>query len=454
MFGSLFLSLFLLLVMCTHVFAAINLRVSPVDGGNSLRFGRVDLPSTTNKEVRIRVTSSEETQYQVFQRILEPFHNERGETLDFDAIVVSSLSGSNSSGTIELQNVEQLSYAEQLVYTSSNNGISDSFVLVYQANPDKINTAGDFSGQIIYTVRPIGGGGSQEEVILNAFLEISSELTVQTETSTGADLIRLHSTGQTTKEDYFKLKFEGNRGKKLSVYQEVVEFPANEINQTLDTDTLELSSVGGDNGQLYLTESLPLSRQRTLVYSSEAADDEIWVNYRLNERKKAPQGAGRFTGRVSYTVESDVYTQTFPVDLEVEIEPVFELFAEYPAGGMSFKGLLPNSEPQYKEVVVTVNSNTGKPYWVSQNITATLMNEKGEKIDDDYFTVKQEIMGDGTGKVENADFSSLTEGETALYYSDRYGSPVKFKVVYRLRPYKGMQAGDYKTAVVYSLGEI
>jgi hypothetical protein len=197
-----------------------------------------------------------------------------------------------------------------------------------------------------------------------------------------------------------------------------------------------------------------LSRKRTLVYSSDAADDEIWVNYQFNEQKKIPQVAGRFAGRINYTVESEVYNQTFPVDLEVEVEPVFELSTAYPPEGMKFTRLLPNGEPQYKEVIVTVNSNTGKPYWVSQNLSTSLTNEKGDQIVGDHFTIKQEVLDNGDGKVESNDFMPLKTGDSALFYSDKFGSPVKFKVVYRLRPYQGMQPGDYQTAVVYTLGEI
>lgn len=452
--ACLFLSIIFSLSLIKTVCAAFNLSVSPVEGGNSIRFGRVDLPSTTNKEVRIRVTTSDETQYQIFQRISEPFRNERGESLDFDAIVVSTLSGSNSSGTVELQTVEQLNYAEQLVYTSSNNGISDSFVLVYQVNPDKIKTAGDFSGQIIYTVRPIGGGGSHEEVVLNAFLEISSELAVQSETSTGSGLIRLRSSGTAFNDDYFKLSIAGNRGNQLKVYQEVVQFPADETNQELDADTLALSAAGGDNGEVHLGEGQAFSRKKTLIYSSDAAEDEIWINYQLNQTKKTPQKSGRFSGRVIYSVESEVFNQEFPVDVEVEIEPVFELSTEYPPEGMKFTRFLPNSEPQYKEVIVTVKSNTGKPYWVSQNLSTSLSNEKGDQIEGDHFTLKQEILDNGDGKVENNDFMPIKTGDSALFYSDKFGSPVKFKVVYRLRPYQGMQPGDYQTSVVYTLGEI
>ena len=62
--------------------ASISLSINPIDGANNLQFGRVDIPSAFNKEVKIRITSSGAKQYQVFQRIVDPLVNERGEVLD------------------------------------------------------------------------------------------------------------------------------------------------------------------------------------------------------------------------------------------------------------------------------------------------------------------------------------------------------------------------------------
>ncbi len=443
-----------MIILSQHTgFAAIQLNVMPVDGGSSVRFGRVDLPSSTNKEVRIRITSTESSQYQVFQRVSQSFQNQRGESLDLNAIEVATLSASNSSGSLELQAPEPLGFAESLIYTSSNNGLSDSFTLIYQVNPDRIRSGGEYFGQVIYTLRPIGGG-SREEVVLNMFLEVADQFDVSANASTGADTVRLSSQGEGRDQGYFKISFDGNRGRDIRLYQEVRQFPVDDLNQELDPRSMQVFVSGGENGEIDLVEPQQLNRRRTLIYSSRAQQDDLWINFELADSDDFVQQAGQFTGRIDYTLESDVMTQSFAVDLDVEILPVFELTAEYPQGDMSFKRVMPNSEPQYKEVTVHVNTNMGKPYSVSQNVSTNLTNEKGEKVDADSFTIKQELVGDASGRVANDTFTAIRDGESILFYSDRDGTPARFRVIYQLKPYRGIKAGDYRTSVMYTLGEI
>lgn len=445
----------LVLMPVEFAFSALNLSAMPVSGGNSIRFGRVDLPSSNNQEVRIRITSTESTQYQIFQRVNQAFQNQRGETLDFNAIEVATLSGSNSSGSLELQAAEPLGFSESLIYTSSNNGLSDSFVIIYQANPDQIAAAGEYYGQIVYTLRPIGGSsGSREEVVLNAFLEVADDFNLNTSGSSGRDRVRLSSEGSAHQEGHFKISFDGNRSQSVKIFQEIIQYPANELNENINTESVQLFVSGGINGELGLGDKTTLSRRRELIYSSSAQNDDIWINFELDDTAVSAQKAGQYNGRINYIVETGSVSNTYPVDLEVDVAPVFELTTEYPPGGMSFKGLLPNAEPQLREVLVRVKSNMGKPYMVSQNVSTGLTNERGEQIASDNFTVKQELIDSAPGRVEDDGFSTIRPGDAPLYYSDKIGSPTEFKVIYQLRPYQKMQAGDYKTSVIYTLGEI
>jgi hypothetical protein len=150
------LSIFFLLANNSE--AAVSVSVSPMEGGSSLRFGRVDVTSSNTKEVRLRITSGDGRQYQVFQRIIEPLINEQGGSLDLEAVQSYTLIGSNSQGTLYQQDLEGLSLADQLLYTSNDPGDSDAFTLIYQINSERINAGGDFTGKIVYTVRPIAGG--------------------------------------------------------------------------------------------------------------------------------------------------------------------------------------------------------------------------------------------------------------------------------------------------------
>ena len=53
-------------LLCSNVCAAFNISVTPTEGGSSLRFGRVDLETAPDKEVRIRITNTESKQYQIY----------------------------------------------------------------------------------------------------------------------------------------------------------------------------------------------------------------------------------------------------------------------------------------------------------------------------------------------------------------------------------------------------
>ncbi len=62
------------------------------------------------------------SRYQVFQRILEPIVNEKGDALNLQAIETQTLTNSNSYGTLYLQNSDHLSMGDQLLYSSSQSG--------------------------------------------------------------------------------------------------------------------------------------------------------------------------------------------------------------------------------------------------------------------------------------------------------------------------------------------
>jgi hypothetical protein len=147
--------------------------------------------------------------------------------------------------------------------------------------------------------------------------------------------------------------------------------------------------------------------------------------------------------------------EEWDVDLEVRISPVFEIQVKYPPEGMKFSNVIPNAPEQVREIWVEVKTNIEKPYWVSQSATGILVNEKGEEIEKEFFTMKEELVtADNPGKVVAADFEPVQEGDTALFYSDPKGMPAQFKVIYKLLPYQKMQSGNYKVGIVYSLGEI
>lgn len=446
------LILFLIEIIPNLSFAAVTLSVIPAEGGGSIRFGRIDTFSSEDKEVRIRVNSDEGQQYQVFQRI-GPLVNEKGETLYRSAILSGGLLGSNSRGTLYIQDVEPLGLSDQQIYSSDPSGTADSFVVFYKVDPDALNVSGSFQGQMFYTVRQIGEGAIDER-ILTVTLEAGGDLKIETSGNAGQDHIRITTDQRPVSEANFSISFTNNvEGNPIKIYQKIDAFPRDELMQPVELGLIQYLVLGGERGEVLQESSGDLRPEQTLIYEGTASHDTIGVNYSVNQDLVQNYQAGRYEGAARYIVESRRGEHVFDVHLELVVDPVFELNVEYPTEGMSFHGTLETDPPQIKEIKVAVKTNLGKPYVVNQILHAPLTNEEGEEFSSEFFTFKEELV-DGQGSVQHDDFSPVSKGEVPLYVSDDLGSSAVLTVSYRMKPYPNMQAGNYKVQVMYSLGAI
>lgn len=444
---------FFLGLISTQSFAAVTLSVTPSEGGNSIRFGRVGTLSSEDKEVRIRVTSDSGQQYQVFQR-MGSLVNEKGEMLEHTALLTGGLIGSNAQGTLYIQDTEPLGFSEQQIYSSDPAGTSDSFVVFYRVDPEALNVSGSFQGQMFFTVRPIGEGNI-DETVLTVTLEVGGDLKVETAGNAGATRVRVSTDQHPLADSVFSISFTNNmEGKPIKIYQYIDIFPRDELMQPVEAGLIQYSAFGGEGGGDVLQEGTgDLNPEQILLYEGTVSHDTIGINFSVNQDLIQNYKAGRYEGRARYLIESSQGEQVCDVDLELILPPVFELKVEFPPEGMNFEGTLETDPPQVKDVTVTVKTNLGKPYVVNQILQTPMTNEKGEEFSSDFFTVKEELVR-GEGSVQHNDFSPVSKGEVPLYVSDGLGSSVVLKVSYRMKPYPNMRAGHYKVQVMYSLGAI
>ena len=454
--NNIFKTIFLLTVVLLGGYspaqAAMDLSVVPIDGGTTIRFSRGDLNTGVTKEVRVRITSSDNVQYQVFQQLISPLTNERGAMINRPALTASILSGSNGSGTAYVQSFEPINMGQQLLFTSSPNGMSESFTLVYKVDPLYMTDSGSFTGLLQYVLQPVSGGARQS-VQTNVFIESNAELTVNAEGSTAKNLVRV-DTKFGAPPAVVNVSFNGNSGGAMNVYQEVLTFPVNDLNSDLASGILTMSAQGAQSGDLSFQSVVEIPRNRALIYRSTQSSDSFSIRYALSPDKLAGQRAGHYRGAVRFSFETDRMHKDFDIDLDINIAPLFEIVMDFPRGPVSFTSVLPGSQPQEKEVDVKVNSNLGKPYTVIQKIGQLMANEKGAEIPGKYYTVRQELNEGVKGRAASSDFVPVETGDQVIFYSDSKGSPAEFKVFYRLSPFPGMQPGDYKTAIVYTLGEL
>ena len=444
-------SLFLLAIFCSQSEATLNLDVSPVRGGSSLRFGRVDVASAENREVRIRVTSDEGNQYQIFQSMIQPLTNEKGEFLHASALETYAITGSNSLGSLYLQQITTMKSVDDLLYSSNATGESDSLTMVYAINPAEVDMSGRFSGKILYTLRPVSGG-SQKQGYLDVFLEISQDFKIQTQASSGLDTVRLNPKNPKDAEGYLNISFSGNVGEKINVYQELDRLPTNDAGQEIGKDVLRFSVSGSKEGDSPYATPTDFTK-RMMIYSSQKASDDLVVHFLFNEEALAGQKAGVYRGQIKYIFEKPSGLQTVFLNVEITVEPVFEIQVSFPEGEPRFQNLLPDSPPQVKQAFVEVKTNLGRPYMVIQKIPAPLANEKGTIFKQENFDMKVENL-EGVGKSNFNEFEAVSQEEKTIFFSNPKGDPCKAKVFYRLKPYPGMDPGDYLMSIVYSLGEM
>jgi len=454
MFRAVFIAvLFCLMGLTQACFAAVSLSVNPADGSNSLRFNRVPNAQMDNKEeIHIRINSSNGGQYQVFQRILEPIENEKGDALNLQAIGTQTLSNSNSSGTLYLQNSDHLSMGDQLLYSSSQEGTSDSFIIGYSLDRSLINASGSFRGRLVFTVRGMGNASS-DQVTIDVFLETSPSLKVMIKAARQSNRVHIQGTDTSEKTaDSVNISFSGNTGQEIRIYQEIESMPQNETEEELGTDVIQLDAQGQTEG-LRIQDPGRLNPGRTLIYSSNKDEDDFIIYFLVNPEQIQTQDAGSYVGRIKYIVQTDQNSQEFPMGLQFDLPPVFTMNVTTPPGGVSFSHVLANSPPQDKEVLVTVLSNLHKPYQVIQDLQSDMTNSQGKQFDSRYFNVQVEIPPGQRGQTDFVEFSQVKTGEYPIYSSDAKGSGVTFKVEYRLQGYDQMSPGDFLAPIRLSLNQ-
>jgi len=431
--------------------ADLNLTVAPYEGGGGLRFGRVNETSQVSKEVKIRISSTDEERYQIKQRLLEPIVNENGITLDEGVISFYTVRGSNALGSLYQDDLRSLSSREDILYSSNQSGSSDSFDIVYSLDGSKLAELGQFQGRILISLEP-AGSSSPQTVILTLDFNAELEFEINLESSKGASKLRLDTKSEDTMKEYLEFNLTGNLDEELELYQEVVSIPCSEAGATLNSKVLKFFISGSTSEGIYYRTPQYLEYKDMLIYSSLGGEDSFQINFSIDpEANLNDIEPGLYRGRLAYHLEGENIDQVIPIDLEVEVRTIFdiEIIMEE---NLAFKNLKPNSLPQEKTVIIEVNSNIKQPYQVTQ--TAYLANKEGEGIPESCFTMRQEhLLEEEKGELKFEGFSPvpIEEKDMLIFTSDAQGSPISFKIIYRIMPGYKLPAGDYSGQISYSL---
>ena len=447
------------LIFSRYAFAALNLSIRPYEGGYDLSYHRVDLEAgRINKEVVFDITSDIDKQYRLIQVLAEPLTNERGISLPQNSFLVYAVRGSNKYGTLAVETDTPVFLGRYVLYTSNQNGLSDSFILVYSLRLPPDQEPGYYRGRLQFTLEPVDSIQDSRTVILNISAEIESTSNFEIITCSQDNVVRLDSSIPEKKSCEVTFDIKSSLGRQFRIAQLLVEPILSTNGDELNCECVKFMARDASEGAV-ANQEFSLSLRPEVIYTSGARGqvDSFTVTYSLGDL--SGQKSGRYSGNIKYILEGASVPDAGligAIRLEIENPRIFDLSITPQLGGrIEFRNLKPMQPAKTYEVLVNVNSNIGRQYQVSQMITSPLVNKEGYEIGEDYFTCRTESVEATKGNLKISQNTGIKEQvNTTLFVSDSKGSSDTFKVIYELTPPPDVRAGNYSTTLVYSLLEI
>ena len=453
---SVFLAGFLCAAENAH--AIFTFSAAPRRGGQGIRFEAAKPGSLLrNEEMTLTVTSDRGAQYRIYQTVYQPLTNEFGNTIPQGALI--AFSPSNPLGTLRTQLETPVTMGQMPLYTSNSSGDSDSFTLVYNVRVPEDQPGGVYHTNITFTAELVKAQGGVAPYVVNmdVRVEINPTFKIMIQNSKGAhdlDLGRI-SKDRPTASQNLKINIDSNIGTTYRIAQQMTEPLISQEGVLLEDSGFSFTPAGVSHGLLKAAGSaVPVPQSPTLLYtSSEAgAGDEIVLQYNL--KPDLAQKTGVYSGTLSFKVESNsafAPFQVINVPVKIEIEPIFYL--DYEIGsqaiGLAFGSYKTGEEKQDRRVLLTVHSNLGQPYQVTQILSRKLTNTEGAILPKDHFIFFGSEAQTGTLIVMSP--RPVEEGEKVVFSSDKKGTPEKFALNYTLTVPRDTKSGTYNSELIYSI---
>lgn len=447
----------ILFILPGYAWATFSVSVRPYEGGYDLRYGKFD-PSfgRISKEVTVEITSDITKQYRLVQSLIEPLSTREGSRIPQNSFTVYGVRASNKYGTLNIEQETPVGLGRQVIYTSNQNGTSDSFTLVYVLNASGNIEPGSYSARLSFTLEPIDSSQSPSIAILNVYAEIEIESSIEIRSITGGKNITLRAYTPDNAASAVIFNIKGGFGKQFRISQLVSEQPVSADGSLLGWERISFIGKEAQKGTV-INEPTNLSARQQVIYTSSLGGgaDSFVIEYNLGDLAK--EKTGRYRTQIKYIYESMVSGQARLIDtlgLEIENPRIFDLTVTPETGGLiQFREVKPLQPPKIQEVVFQISTNIGKKYQVTQNMASLLTNQEGITIPKEYFTLRQESL-ETKGTLKYPEKTNLREGQIVLFISDQQGSADKFKVIYELSLPRDVHSGDYSTIFTYSVSEI
>ncbi|MCX7927951.1 MAG: hypothetical protein N2606_07475 [Candidatus Omnitrophica bacterium] len=453
---KLFVSILLILaglILSFHLAeAAFSISARPLEGGFELRFGSISASQQTiSKELIINITSDIGSQYQVVQTLLDPLTNTEGVTIKPHQLTVFTLRGSNLFGSLRLSDPTEVSLTRNILYTSDSNGSSDSFRLVYSLSGPF--SPGFYKGRFAFTLEPIQSQVMPITIILPISVEVKQNQNIQIEFFPESSLLRLTPQPDGSLSGFCELRITNTYSYPLTISQMLSCACQNQYSDILPENTIQCFLQKDKDANKTLLR--PLSLKPEIIYTSRISEktDYLTIVYSLLNPDRFK--TGKYHCRLSLFVNdyNNIQKILKEYDLEFNIPKVFNLIAEPTKSGIIEFDVKPNVfQIQTNEVKLTIISNSGKSYQVSQKLSSELVNKDGVTIPKKNFRMRL-VSNDTKGNLKFIDPIPVETQETVLFVSDKKGSPDSFTIIYELIPSLEIPAGEYTTSITYIISE-
>jgi hypothetical protein len=449
-----FLSLFL---VPKDAYAIFDLSVSPRNGGQDIRFEASSSGKLLrNEEATVAVTTDREKQYLITQTVYQPLTNEFGDMIPQGAFF--TFSPSSPLGSLRVDTETPVTMGQFPIYTSNAAGDSDSFILVFNVRVPENQPGGVYRTRVTFMASSTDGsaGVSPSTVNVDVTVEIRSNFKISVQSAKGnqsIDLGRITKDRKTASET-LSVAVQSNIGQSYRIVQILEDPLTSQSGETFEGQLLSFIASGGEKGTLLgRSGSLSVSESQVNLYVSNSTGDGDAFKIQITASPGDTQAAGIYSARLILRVESDspmAQPQVFNVPIRLEIEPIFYLDAvmDEPSN-IHFGTFQSGVEKQEKKVLITVHSNLGEPYQVSQILSRKLTNDEGATLPLENF----QFFGAEaqTGSLAAMSQMPVKEGENAVFTSDSKGTPEKFILNYTLTVPKGSKAGSYRSDLRYSV---
>jgi hypothetical protein len=448
-------------IFCHQAQAAFDLSYMFDEGGSRLEFDK------NNFSRGITFTTSNDTtnnRYEIRQRLDSPLRSRDNPsiTIGGDNFVVRGFRGSNRYGDLRIPSGDIAVRNDELVYVSDQAGTADSFTLVYAIANSQDLAPGYYTGRVTLVLNPVNAAASPVNRVIEVYVNIpndGSSLSVAVAPAEGASSIILDPSENRDLAGKANavVTVNGSFNGPFKIMQ-MLPSPIRSLEgKILDNDSIVFTIPDAAKG-VAINQPTPLARNIQTIYSSRpdgSADKVFVIAYSLADALSLP--AGNYRSRIQYLLESSgKQTNLGALDIEIRQKRIFEIYIspQDQRYNIEFSDLKPGEGPRTSEVLIEVKSNLGRPYQVVQNVISEMVNNKGEKIPSDDFTLRTLPVDDTKGKLKAADKIPVGKGSQLLFISDDEGSSDRFKVDYELICSPDLSAGNYSSRITYTLAEI